>query len=110
MKSSGDILRDKNKWLRTVAQMSEVAGLPGFVPYYQWVEANLPLPSGKKRSRRSAQDIAKRFGLPLVRIGLCAFIDLEKVAAVLRERERQQRPDRMPRRPGRPSRKNMAAE
>jgi hypothetical protein len=80
--------------------VSDMPGLPGLVPYYEWVAVNLPLPSGKVRSRRSAQSLAKKLGLPLVRIGLCAFLDLERASAVLREN--QQPPDRTPRRPGRP--------
>jgi hypothetical protein len=82
--------------------MSDLAALPGLVPYYTWAEANLPLPSGKKRSRRSAQDITKRYNLPLVRLGLCAFIDVEKAAERLRE---AQLTDRTPRRVGRPAKR-----
>jgi hypothetical protein len=79
--------------------MSGMPGLPGLVPYYAWVDEHLPLPNGRKRSKRSAQVIAQRYNLPLVRLGLGAVIDTEKAAHQLRE---AQLTDRTPRGRGRP--------
>jgi hypothetical protein len=60
-------------------------GFGGLVPYYEFVRRHLPLPNGKPRSRRSAQQIAQHYNLPLVRIKNLAFIDEELAAERLRE-------------------------
>jgi hypothetical protein len=77
-----------------------MAAIGELVDYYPWVDKNLPLVNGKKRSKRSAQALAKRYDFPIVRIGWNAFIDIEKAAERLRQ---AQLADRTPRGPGRPA-------
>ena len=57
----------------------------GLVDYYkEFVPEYLPKSNGKPRSRRSAQAIAKRYNLPLVRIALRSFIDPQIAAEQLK--------------------------
>jgi hypothetical protein len=77
------------------------SGFPGLVEYYdEFVPQNFTKRSGKPVTRRRAQQYAKEFNFPLVRIGYHTFID--PVIAVDRLREAQLAPSREPRRPGRP--------
>jgi hypothetical protein len=83
-------------------------GFGGLVPYYtQFVPEHLPKANGEPRGKRSAQQIAKRYNLPLIRLGYNTFIDPEKAAERLRE---AQLSDREPRRPGRPRKNSLATE
>jgi hypothetical protein len=65
--------------------MSETAALPGLDPLYPWIEKVFPLPNGRKRSKRSAQDLAKRYNLPVVRVGWLTFVDPALAAERLRQ-------------------------
>ena len=61
-------------------------GFGGLVNYHDvFIPEQLPLPSGKRRSRRSAQSIAVKYKLPVVWVGKCAFIDPELAAEILRK-------------------------
>ena len=74
----------------------------GLIPYFEeFVPKYLPKSNGKPRSRRSAQDIADRYNLPLVRIALRAFIDPQIAAEQLKAAQIRERA--APRR-GRPKR------
>jgi hypothetical protein len=70
----------------------------GLVPYYtEFVPQHFVKADGKPVGKRSAQIFARRYRLPLVRVGSITFIDVEKAADRLRE---QLEPPR--RGPGRP--------
>jgi hypothetical protein len=77
-------------------------GFGGLIPYYEeFVPEHFPLPNGKARGKRSAQQIAKEFNLPLIRVKQLTFID--PVLAAQRLREVAMTPSReTPRRRGRP--------
>jgi hypothetical protein len=76
-------------------------GFAGLKPWNLFCDAHFPKPNGKPRSKRSRQDIAKRYGFTLVRIGNQNFVDEEfegeRLRRALRGGEREP-----PRRPGRP--------
>jgi hypothetical protein len=79
-----------------------VDGFGGLVPFYDvFVPEHLTI-NGRRRSKRSAQDVAKRHNLPLVRIGHNVFIDPVVAAERLREAQLAQLADRTPRGRGRP--------
>jgi hypothetical protein len=78
--------------------MSEAFG--GLVNYYDdFVPNCLPLADGSRRTKRSAQQLAKKYNFPLIKIGLVTFIDPVIAAERLRE---AQLAERMPRGRGRP--------
>jgi hypothetical protein len=64
------------------------------------------LKNGNARTRRSAQDIAKKYSFPIVRVGLRAFIDPDLAAQHLIEAQIH---DRAAPRRGRRPRKIAAA-
>jgi hypothetical protein len=81
-------------------------GFGGLVPFYDvFVPEHLPI-NGKRRSRRSAQVVAKKYNLPLVRVGHNVFIDPVVAAERLRE---AQLVDPRPRGRGRPRRMDAEA-
>jgi hypothetical protein len=64
--------------------MSQAFG--GLVNYYDdFVPNCLPLPDGSRRTKRSAQQLAKQYNFPLVKVGLVTFIDPVIAAERLRE-------------------------
>jgi hypothetical protein len=78
--------------------MSETFG--GLVDYYNdFVPRCLPRTDGAPRTRRSAQQLAKAFNFPLIRVGYTVLIDPVIAAERLRE---AQLSERAPRRRGRP--------
>src|SRR5215472_19147759 len=87
---------------RSVQQMPN--GFPGLVEYYnEFVPQNFTKRSGKPVTRRRAQQYAKQYNFPLVRIGHKTLIDPMIAAERLRQAQLQQSPAREPpRKPGRP--------
>jgi hypothetical protein len=80
---------------------SRPLSLGGLIPYFdEFVPRFLRKKNGAPVGRRAAQKIARQYNLPIVRMGHCAFIDVERAAEILRE---AQLVDRAPRKPGRPA-------
>jgi len=72
----------------------------GLVNYYDdFVPNCLPLADGTRRTKRSAQQLAKKYNFPLIKVGLVTFIDPVVAADRLRE---MQLAERAPRVRGRP--------
>jgi hypothetical protein len=83
------------------------AAFGGLVPFYEkFVPEVLGKPDGGAIGRRGAQLIAKKYNLPLIRIGNAVFIDPVLAAERLREAQLN---GTEPRRRGRP-RKTVATE
>jgi hypothetical protein len=73
----------------------------GLVPYYEeFVPDHFVKSNGKPVGKRSAQILAKRYNLALVRLGNSVFIDVAETAERLRK---AQLADREPRGRGRPA-------
>ena len=76
---------------------------PRLISFDEWFDARLRRPDGTAYSRRSRQQIAKKFKLPLVRVGHVRLIDPAAADARLLEYAlHQDQPERLSR--GRPRR------
>jgi len=80
--------------------MSQAFG--GLVNYYDdFVPNCLPLAGGGRRTKRSAQQLAKQYNFPLIKIGLVTLIDPVIAAERLREAQLSEK-RAVPRGRGRP--------
>jgi hypothetical protein len=77
-------------------------GFGGLEPYYEFASRVFSRADGSPIGRRAAQKIAKKYNLPLIRMGNSAFIDPAIAAEQLRAMQLVDHADREPRKPGRP--------
>jgi hypothetical protein len=82
--------------------MSEEPAAPEIVDFNQWFDATLRKPDGEPYSERQKRAIAKRYSLPVIKVGWVPKID--PAAANRRLAELARKPSEQPQRrgPGRP--------